>query len=165
MRPFENHTGPFTQLRRERIIPSQGAKGCEPAGERNERRADLETQHENRNTAADCVYNEQLPFARLTRDIMEGHYRGVGFTPQALSWLQFMVEFLLIKVSIVSGKIVKDITIGPRRFCGTLQRFPNCVPVFGDSREILRVGQAGGGRVRSTRRRARERTWQRQGQR
>ena len=61
-------------------------------------RADLETQHENRYSAADCVYNEQLPFARLVRDIMENHYRGVRFTPQTLSWLQYMAEFFLIKV-------------------------------------------------------------------
>ena len=123
-------------------------------------RADLETQHENRYSAADCVYNEQLPFARLVRDIMENHYRGVRFTRQTLSWLQYMAEFFLIKVLTAAGKIVQDTTIGPRggksraalsyrdvaAVVDTLQLFPSCVPVFGDSREILRAGQAGGGR-------------------
>ena len=123
-------------------------------------RADLETQHENRYSAADCVYNEQLPFARLVRDIMENHYRGVRFTPQTLSWLQYMAEYFLIKVLTAAGKIVQDTTVGPRggksratlsyrdvaAVVDTLQLFPSCVPVFGDSREIRRAGQAGGGR-------------------
>ena len=123
-------------------------------------RADLETRHENRYSAADCVYNEQLPFARLVRDIMENHYRGVRFTPQTLSWLQYMAEYFLIKVLTAAGKIVQDTTVGPRggksratlsyrdvaAVVDTLQLFPSCVPVFGDSREIRRAGQAGGGR-------------------
>ena len=122
-------------------------------------RAELETRHENRSSAADPVYNEQLPFAKLIRDIMEEHSRGLRFTPQTLSWLQYLVESIIIKILTAAGKVVKDTTVGPRggkpratlsyrdiaAVVDTIKIFPNCVPVLDDSVELRRAGSEGGG--------------------
>ena len=128
----ENNTFPRCKNYKPGDVMNRRARGT---------RAELETRHENRDSAADCVYNEQAPFARLVRDIMEDHYRGVRFTPQTLSWLQFLVESILIKILTGAQKIVQDTTIGPRggkpratlsyrdiaAVVDTIKIFPNCI--------------------------------------
>ena len=144
----ENNTFPRCKNYKPGDVMNRRARGT---------RAELETRHENRDSAADCVYNEQAPFARLVRDIMEDHYRGVRFTPQTLSWLQFLVESILIKILTAAHKIVQDTTVGPRggkpratlsyrdiaAVVDTIKIFPNCVPVLDDSKEVRRAGSAG----------------------
>ena len=103
--------------------PSRGdntfprCKSHSPGGVGNKRvrgtRADLETRREQRQ-ATDCVYNEWAPFARLVRDIMEDHVSGLRFTALTLSWLQYIVESILIKVLRAAGMVVQDTTLGPR---------------------------------------------------
>ena len=89
---------------------------------------------------------------------MEDHYRGVRFTPQTLSWLQFLVESILIKILTAAHKIVQDTTVGPRggkpratlsyrdiaAVVDTIKTFPNCIPVLDDSVDLRRAASARG---------------------
>ena len=89
---------------------------------------------------------------------MEDHVSGLRFTAQTLSWLQYIVEPILIKVLTAAGKVVQDTTLGPRggkpratlsyrdiaAVVDSLETF-NCVPVLGGSKELRRAGSAGGG--------------------
>ena len=75
---------------------------------------ELEKRHEQK--ILNCVYNESAPFVRLVRDVMSETEFGsaLRFTPATLSWLQYIVEQLLINILKAAGQIVKDTTLGPK---------------------------------------------------
>ena len=74
--------------------------------------AEKETKHEQKRE--NCVYNEAAPFVRLIKWIMGAFNTRLRFTPATLSWLQYVVEQILISVLMAAGKTVEDTTVGVR---------------------------------------------------
>jgi len=74
--------------------------------------AEKEAKHESKHE--DCLYNEGAPFLRLVRAAMHEQHTDVRFTASALSYTQFVVESLLIKILRMAGSLVKELTAGPR---------------------------------------------------
>ena len=112
--------------------------------------AERETKHEQKQE--NCVYNESAPFVRLVRDVMSETDPALRFTPATLSWLQYIVEQLLINILKAAGQIVKDTTVGPRggasratlsyrdlaAVLDTLDVFSCLLPVFDGCAELAR---------------------------
>ena len=71
-----------------------------------------EIKHEQTN-GFDCVYLEKLPFARLLRAIVQdGSHPALKFQPRVVSWIQFVVESLLITILRHTGQLVREISKG-----------------------------------------------------
>ena len=119
--------------------------------------AERETKHEQKRE--NCVYNETAPFVRLVRNIMSDFDASLLFTPATLSWIQYIMEQLLITLLQTAGRIVKDTTLPPKGGASratlsyrdlaaaldTLSAF-SCVPVFEGCAELAReAGKADGG--------------------
>ena len=71
--------------------------------------APKEIEHEANNT--DCVYTQRLPFIRLHKDIL-GRPGDTRVSPEAVSWIHFIVESLLIDLLHKTGYVVQQITEG-----------------------------------------------------
>ena len=68
-----------------------------------------EIRHEEANSF-DCVYLEKLPFARLLRAVVQGGtHPALKFQPRVVSWIQFVVEQLLITILRHTGHLVREI--------------------------------------------------------
>ena len=127
-----------------------------PPGRRTKRSrgelAEKEKKHEERRE--NCVYNEAAPFGRLVRFCMAAYNRTLKFTPATFSWLQYIVEQILINILTAAGKIVLDTTVGPKggkpratlsyrdvaAVLDTLKTFA-CMPVLENSSHMRRAGR------------------------
>jgi len=69
-----------------------------------------EITHEKRQ--GDCVYMERAPFLRLCRHMITKRRADVRLTSETFSWLQFIVESLLISLLRDAGILAKEITKG-----------------------------------------------------
>ncbi len=63
----------------------------------------------------DCLYLQRAPFLRLLRDILESRTAAravLKVTPRVATWVQFVVESLLIRLLYESSELVREITKG-----------------------------------------------------
>ena len=67
-----------------------------------------EIKHEARNE--DCVYTQRAPFIRLLKNIIANS--AIRVSPEAVSWIQFIIEALLIDLLHKTGFVVEEITKG-----------------------------------------------------
>ena len=72
--------------------------------------AKREITHENRQD--DCVYMERAPFVRLCRHMVTQRRANTRMTSEAFSWLQFIIESLLISLLRDAGTLATEITKG-----------------------------------------------------
>ena len=70
--------------------------------------APKEIEHEANNT--DCVYTQRLPFIRLLKVIL-GHGE-TRVSPESASWIQFIIETLLIDLLHKTGYVVQQVSKG-----------------------------------------------------
>ena len=104
-----------------------------------------EIKHEQAN-GFDCVYLEKLPFARLLRAVMQdGSHPALKFQPRVVSWIQFVVESLLITILRHTGQLVREISKGhakagtkPRREAINARDLAAQVDILKESSPILR---------------------------
>ena len=71
--------------------------------------AQKEIEHEANNT--DCVYTQRLPFIRLLKDIL-GRHGEIRVSPESASWIQFIIETLLIDLLHKTGYVVQQVSKG-----------------------------------------------------
>ena len=71
--------------------------------------AQKEIEHEAKNT--DCVYTQRLPFIRLLKDIL-GRHGEIRVSPESASWIQFIIETLLIDLLHKTGYVVQQVSKG-----------------------------------------------------
>ena len=69
----------------------------------------MEIEHEAKNT--DCVYTQRLPFIRLLKDIL-GRHGETRVSPESASWIQFIIETLLIDLLHKTGYVVQQVSKG-----------------------------------------------------
>ena len=146
--------------RKERV--ARGARAKRGTG------AQKEIEHEANNS--DCVYTQRLPFIRLLKDLL-GRHGGTKVSPESASWIQFIIESLLIDLLHKTGYVVQQITKGhaedkpsrpasPKRKAinardiqACVQIFKHCWPILAGSQKALKPAEKGrrGGvsRVRS----------------
>ena len=150
--------------RKERV--ARGARAKRGTG------AQKEIEHEANNT--DCVYTQRLPFIRLLKDLL-GRHGGTKVSPESASWIQFIIESLLIDLLHKTGYVVQQVTKGhaedkpsrpasPKRKAinardiqACVQIFKHCWPILAGRQQALKpaekgrrggVSRVGGGRGR-----------------
>ena len=97
---------PAAQARAQARATSFGARSARGSVARDE------IKHEQANSF-DCVYLEKLPFARLLRAVVQdGAHPVLKFQPRVVSWIQFVVESLLITILRHTGQLVREISKG-----------------------------------------------------
>ena len=134
--------------------------------------AQKEIEHEANNT--DCVYTQRLPFIRLLKDLL-GRHGETRVSPEAVSWMHFIIESLLIDLLHKTGYVVQQVTKGhaedkpsrpasPKRKAinardiqACVQVFKHCWPILAGKQKALKpaekgrrggVSRVGGGRGR-----------------
>ena len=73
-------------------------------------RAQLEIEHENRDTRADCVYTENAPFMRVLKYAFEQRGSDIRITQQVSSWIQYICELMLLKILSSTQLLVEGVS-------------------------------------------------------